>query len=61
MILGKVSSFHNFVVWVIILEVKSDADSVNDICKRTSQRLGVGLVGFHVNGVVLRKIFVLPA
>ena len=41
-----------FVIWGIILGVKSDADFENDICNRTSPRLGVVLVGFDVNGVV---------
>ena len=48
-----------FVVWGIILEVKRDADSENDICKRISQRLGVVLVGFNIDGVVFRNIFIL--
>ena len=47
-----------FVVWGIILEVKSDADLENDICKRISQRLGVVSVGFNVIGVVFRTIFI---
>ena len=47
-----------FVVWGIILEVKSDADFENDICKRMSQRLGVVLVGFNVEKVVFRKNFI---
>ena len=48
-----------FVVWDIILEVKSDADFENDICKRISRRLEVVKAGFNVNGVVFRKVFVL--
>ena len=47
-----------FVIWGIILEVKSDADSDYDICKRISQHLSVVLVGFNVNGVVFRKILI---
>ena len=49
----------NFVVWGIILEVKSDADFENDTGKRISQRSGVLLVGFNVNGVVFRRIFII--
>ena len=50
-----------FVVWGIIPEVRTDADFKNDICKRISQRLGVVLVGFNVDGVVIRKIFIFAA
>ena len=42
----------------IILEVKSDAYSENDICKRISQRVGLVLVGFNVDGMVFRNIFI---
>ena len=55
----KFQVFMTFVVWGIILEVKSDADFKNDICKRISQRLGVVIVGFNVNGLIFRKIFIL--
>ena len=48
-----------FVVWGVILEVKSDAEIENDICKRTFQGLGLVLVGFNVNCVVYRKIIIL--
>ena len=54
----KFQVFMTFVVWGIILEVKSDADFKNDICKRISQRLGVVIVGFNVNGLIFRKIFI---
>ena len=47
-----------FVVWGIILGVKSDADFENEIFKRIFQRLGVVYVGFNVHGVVFRKIFI---
>ena len=46
-----------FVVWGTILEVKTDAYLKNDICKRISQRLAVVFVGFNINEVFFRKIF----
>ena len=40
-IVSKISGFNAFfVVWGIIVQVKSDADFENDICKRIPQRLG---------------------
>ena len=45
----------------IIPGVKNDAEFKNDVCRIVSQRLGAVLVNFNVNGVVFRKIFVLPA
>ena len=58
-ILAKISGFHNYChLGDIILQVKSDDDSKNEICKRISQRLGVVLVGFNIDGVVVRKIFI---
>ena len=47
-----------FVFWCIILEVFSDADFENDVCTRISQRLGVVIAGFKVNGMVFRKVFI---
>ena len=46
------------VVWGIIQEVKTDADFETDICKAISRRLGIVLVGFNVDGVVFRNIFI---
>ena len=62
MILAKIFRvLRPFVVWGIIPQVKSDADFENYICRRISQRLGVFLVGFNANGLVLQKIFILAA
>ena len=51
----------SFVISGVILGVKNDAEVKNDISRKVPQRLGAGLVNFNVNGVVFRKIFVLPA
>ena len=45
----------------VILGIKNDAEFKNDIARRISQRLEGILVNFKVNGVVFRKISVLPA
>ena len=51
----------SFVISGVISGVKNDAEFKHDICRRVSQRLELVLVNFNVNGVVFRKIFVLPA
>ena len=51
----------SFVISGVILGVKNDAEFKNDICREVFLRLGAVLVHFNANGVVFRKIFVLPA
>ena len=57
----QISPLSGFVVSGVNPGVKNDADFKNYICKRTFQRLGMVSVGFNVNRVDLRKIFILSS
>ena len=58
MILDKMDIVISFVIWAMIPGVKTGADFEDSICKDIFQRLGLVSVGFNVNGVVSRKIYI---